>query len=60
MPSQRSWPSTRRMVGSSREHAPRHVTVVEAVIAVAIVIAIVAMAVWFIFISSGGIGPGSV
>lgn len=37
----------------------RHVTTAEVVLAVVVILAIVAYAVWFFTISSGGIGPGS-
>jgi hypothetical protein len=60
MPPQGSWPSNRATVESSRERNSRHVTVIDAVVGLVIVLAIVAMAIWFIFFSSGGIGPGSV
>lgn len=56
----RSWPSQRGLVGSSREHMPRRVKPLEAILALVVVSAIVIMAIWFVFISSGGIGPGSV
>lgn len=36
------------------------VTGLEAVLVAIVVVAIVAMAVWFLFFSSGGIGPGTV
>jgi hypothetical protein len=39
---------------------PRRVKPLEAILALVVVSAIVIMAIWFVFISSGGIGPGSV
>jgi cell division protein FtsL len=42
------------------EPGVRQVTLVEAVIVGVIVVAIIAMAIWFVFLSSGGIGPGTV
>jgi hypothetical protein len=38
----------------------RRVSLVEGLIVAAIVLAIIAMAVWFLFLSRGGIGPGTV
>jgi cell division protein FtsL len=38
----------------------RHITLVELIIVLTIVVAVVAMAVWFVFFSTGGIGPGAV
>jgi type VI protein secretion system component VasF len=36
------------------------VTPIEAVAVIAVIAAVIAMAIWFIFFSSGGIGPGTV
>ena len=46
----------------TREDAPgdRSMRPVEVLIVLVVVAAVVAMAVWFLFISSGGIGPGTV
>jgi hypothetical protein len=44
---------------SPREN-DRSVRPVEVLIVLLVVAAVVAMAVWFLFISSGGIGPGTV
>jgi hypothetical protein len=44
-----------------RSHrADRRVTTVEALAIVVVIAAVVAMAVWFLFFSSGGIGQGTV
>ena len=43
-----------------RRGANRQITVVEAVAVLAVIAAVIAMAVWFVFFSSGGIGPGTV
>jgi hypothetical protein len=46
-----------RIRASDRE---RHVSMGEALIVLVVIAAILAMAVWFLFFSSGGIGPGTV
>ncbi len=52
----RPWQSPR-----DRETAGgRSVRPVEVLVVVLVVAAVVAMAVWFVFISTGGIGPGTV
>jgi hypothetical protein len=43
-----------------RNGAGRRLGVVEAVAVLAVIAAVIAMAVWFVFFSSGGIGPGTV
>lgn len=47
--------SRRRPVGRSRE-----ISWLEAVAVAVVIAAVIAMAIWFFFFSSGGIGPGSV
>jgi hypothetical protein len=52
----RPWQSPRdRAVSDDRSIRPA-----EALVVVLVVAAVVAMAVWFLFISTGGIGPGTV
>jgi hypothetical protein len=47
--------SRRRPIGRSREIKP-----IEAILAAIVIAAVIGMAVWFIFFSSGGIGAGTV
>jgi hypothetical protein len=44
----------------TRTNRRRKVTPVEAIAVIAVIVAIIAMGVWFFLLSSGGIGPGSV
>jgi cell division protein FtsL len=52
------WRSPRRSTIPAR--GARRVTTTEAVIVAVVVAAVVAMAIWFVFLSHGGIGPGTV
>jgi uncharacterized membrane protein len=45
---------------ASRRKRHGAVTPIEGVAVIVVVAAVIAMAVWFIFFSSGGIGPGTV
>jgi type VI protein secretion system component VasF len=45
----------RRRLGARATVSP-----LEAVVVLAVVAAVLAMAIWFLFFSSGGIGPGTV
>lgn len=51
--------STEESVPRSHK-ADRRVTAVEMLAITIVIAAVVAMAIWFIFFSSGGIGPGTV
>jgi Tfp pilus assembly protein FimT len=43
-----------------RRSADRHLTLIEMLVIVAVLVAVVAMAVWFVFFSAQGIGPSTV
>jgi hypothetical protein len=51
----------RHHVSRSRLEVPRRQRrVFESVVVLVVVAAVIAMAVWFVFVSTGGIGPGTV